>query len=139
MPVGFFERFDERITARDHAMLEFCRMLLRDVRLDTTTLPIERMTFEADSGGLSLVTAMLVPDRGKPDVDRISVFMRSRLSWEQLAGRDLAEYVLGFLRRQVKEMMTHEVDECLFVNGERRFDPHAVAEVIEGKLTLPPL
>lgn len=74
----------------------------------------------ANAGVISISLSIRVPDAleaGK----KIQVTMGKNFPRYY---RDSEEYTINFLRDFLHEMLKHEADESISVNGDRIFDPH---------------
>jgi len=96
------------------------------IKFDATALPVESIRFVSLVDGLLLDVVMNVPDRDVRDrVEWITVARSLICPWIVLE-RNGAEYVVGWLRETIANLMAHEVAESLLYRSKRVFDPHAL-------------
>jgi hypothetical protein len=102
-----------------------CERVATLLWFDATAIPVVSLLFLSMLEGVLFEVVLRVPDRDKPSVEWLTVGRAVSCPWVVLE-RNGAEYLVGFARETIANLMAHEVAESLFWNGQRVFDPHAL-------------
>jgi hypothetical protein len=110
--------FDERLD-----LIAECARVVRLLRFDATSLPLDDVMFEVLRDGIMMSVRMLVPNRDSRELSWIQVWRNLVVPWAPLAmnGPDM---LVRALRDVVAGAVLHEIDESLTYDDQRVFDPH---------------
>lgn len=104
----------------------FRRIRLKHHVLGVLTFVVRHPWGYRDS--LVIEMKMKAPDRDRNEVHVIDLSQTIDLPWEEIRRlavmSDLVEYLGHYLHRVLSDMLIHELDEMLLIDGERRRDPH---------------
>lgn len=114
-------QFSEEGSDPGSETLSAVEAVARRLRFDRRTLPIEGIHLVARLQCLELTVQLAALERneGFP----IGVMRRVALPWEPIRANG-ADQVVRWIRETIANLLSHEVDEAISLDGERVFDPH---------------
>ena len=121
-----FANFDESDSPLIRAV-EVARRFLGRMKLRAPVYGRVKMNHEIlFDGTVMLIAEAWVPSRDDP---RTEVIVRSTMNVHLSAlvgksSRDIEEWILRSYRQVLRDMVTHEVDEMIDLDGALPFDPH---------------
>jgi len=117
---------EARYEGSDHALSAACAAVAEGLAFDATALPVTSIRFVAMADGVLLEVVIEVPDRNAVDrIEPLTVGRALICPWCVLETNG-PEYLVGWLRETITNLLAHEVAESLAYRGHRVFDPHRV-------------
>jgi len=105
-------------------LLDPCAAKVARVTFDATVFPIFALSFTARRDGIALEVDMNVPDRDVPgQVEPLNVTRTLLMPWVVLRANG-PDYLVRWMRETIANILAHEVDESIALDGIRIFDPH---------------
>jgi hypothetical protein len=109
------------------ALRDACEVSLRRIRFDATTLPVIALTFTAHAHGIQLSARIDVPARDSEPMQWWEIWRTLLVPWVVLKTNG-PDYIVGWTRETIANLLAHEVAENMTVDGHRVFDPHRSIE-----------
>jgi|HubBroStandDraft_4_1064222.scaffolds.fasta_scaffold444383_1 hypothetical protein len=110
---------------------QFAREFARRFQLKRTGMPIQTIEFVEWDQQLGIELELLVLERDGDNWIKVR-FSGSSVPWFAFERQNPRRLLLDLLRNAIREAVLHEVDECIFYEGVRLFDPHERPNKLPG-------
>lgn len=102
--------------------------LARELRVRILAYPVHDIAFHVGVYGITMLTRVTVPDRDAPATLLRLTFRHDVIEsgCVRHAEERTYEHALERVRAGLHDVLAHELDECLYVAGARRWERHPV-------------